>query len=271
MPDGAPHLDLRADCSRCAALCCVAPTFAASSDFAIDKPAGAPCPNLRVDLRCGIHNHLRDQGFTGCAVFDCFGAGQRVTRAFAGADWRTTPDVAALMFEAFGATRALHELLWYLTQARDLAVGSHRRQVRAALAETARLADLAPEALVLVDVDAHRRAVNAVLLGVSAQVRAGGAHPGPDRRGADLAGADLRAVDLRGASLRGALLIGADLRGADLTLADVTGADLRGALLAGTDLRRALFLTQSQLDAATGDGATRLPAGCVRPAHWPAP
>ncbi len=37
--------DLRADCGRCAGLCCVAPAFTASADFAIDKPAGQPCPN----------------------------------------------------------------------------------------------------------------------------------------------------------------------------------------------------------------------------------
>ena len=33
---------LHADCARCAALCCVLPPFAASADFAIDKPAGRP-------------------------------------------------------------------------------------------------------------------------------------------------------------------------------------------------------------------------------------
>ena len=36
---------LRADCARCAGLCCVAPAFAASADFAIDKPAGHACPH----------------------------------------------------------------------------------------------------------------------------------------------------------------------------------------------------------------------------------
>ena len=61
MPDAvAARARLRADCSRCAGLCCVAPAFAASADFAIDKPAGHACPNLRNDARCGIH-----AGFTG--------------------------------------------------------------------------------------------------------------------------------------------------------------------------------------------------------------
>jgi hypothetical protein len=58
----------------------VAPAFSASADFAIDKKAGQPCPNLQADFRCGVHSQLRQRGFTGCAVFDCFGAGQYVSQ-----------------------------------------------------------------------------------------------------------------------------------------------------------------------------------------------
>jgi len=43
-----------------------------------DKPAGRPCPNLGADFGWGIHDSLRKRGFPGCAVFDCFGAGQQV-------------------------------------------------------------------------------------------------------------------------------------------------------------------------------------------------
>lgn len=268
--DGGPRLDLRADCSRCAALCCVAPAFAASSDFAIDKPAGRPCPNLGADFRCGIHAHLRERGFPGCAVFDCLGAGQKVTQVtFGGADWRATPEVAPRMFRAFGVMRSLHEVLWYLTEALALAPADLADGVRSALDRASRLTDLPAEDLALVDVVHERGRANEVLVAVSAHARAAtGGGRRTDRRGADLVGADLRGTDLRGASLRGALLVGADLRGADLTLADVTGADLRGARLAGADLSRTLFLTQAQVDAAAGDRATRLPPGRSRPAHW---
>lgn len=263
------RVELRADCSRCAALCCVAPAFAASSDFAIDKPAGRPCPNLRPDFRCGIHPQLRERGFRGCAVFDCFGAGQHVTQVtFAGLDRRRTPEVAPRMFAAFAVMRALHEVLWYLTEALAVAPSGLADDVRAARARILALTDLPPDSLLAIDVAAHRGAANHVLIEVSAQVRADGGAPGPDRRGADLVGADLRRADLRRASLRGALLMGADLRGADLTLADLTGADLRGARLDGADLRRTLFVPQAHLEAAEGDGATRLPAGRMRPAHW---
>jgi uncharacterized protein YjbI with pentapeptide repeats len=266
----ASRADLRADCANCAGLCCVAPAFAASADFAIDKPAGQPCPNLAPDFRCGIHADLRQRGFAGCTVYDCFGAGQKVSRlTFAGTDWQRRPSVAPQMFAAFAVMRALHELLWYLSEARAL-VGAHRMgdELAAALEQTEALTAGDADALLALDVDAHRQRVNALLQRASAHARAGS--PGADRRGADLIGADLRGTGLRGANLRGALLVGADLRQADLTLADVTGADLRGADLRGADLSGALFLTRSQLDAAYGDQSTLLPASLARPAHWPA-
>lgn len=110
--------DLRADCARCVGLCCVAPAFAASADFAMDKPAGRACPNLGADFGCRIHDGLRNRGFAGCAVFDCFGAGQHVTQVtFGGGDWRADPAVATSMFAVFPVMRQLKELLWHLAEA----------------------------------------------------------------------------------------------------------------------------------------------------------
>jgi uncharacterized protein YjbI with pentapeptide repeats len=262
-------LNLRADCESCFALCCVAPAFSASADFAINKPAGAACPNLQADFRCGIHTSLRQQGFRGCTVYDCFGAGQQVSQiTFAGQDWRSTPETARQMFEVFPIMRDLHELLWYLSEALTLsAAGSLHGELSRALGATERLTGQTPEELRDLDVAAHRRDVNDLLLAASDLVRSGVRHK-KDHRGDDLIGADLEGADLRGASLRGAYLIGADLRGADLGLADVTGADLRGADLRAADLTDAIFLTQSQLDSAKGDSGTRLPSTLTHPAHW---
>ncbi|HEX2130203.1 MAG TPA: pentapeptide repeat-containing protein [Actinophytocola sp.] len=258
--------ELRADCASCVGLCCVAPAFAASADFAVDKPAGTPCANLLADHRCGIHDSLRDKGFRGCTVFDCFGAGQRVTReTFGGRSWRDEPAVAGPMFAAFPVVRDLHELLWYLAEALDRAPAGLRDDLRAAFAETDRLAGQTPEALAAVDVRAHRGRVNTLLTHVSEAVRG---RRGPHHRGADLAGRDLTGADLRRANLRGAVLIGADLTRADLRLADLTGADLRGTNLRAADLSTALFLTQFQTNAALGDATTRLPAAVDRPPHW---
>ncbi|WP_200214607.1 pentapeptide repeat-containing protein [Micromonospora coerulea] len=260
--------ELRADCTRCFGICCVAPAFAASADFALDKPAGQPCPNLGPDSRCGIHRDLRQRGFPGCTVFDCFGAGQHVAQVtFGGRDWRTDPATARQMFDTFAVMRPLHELLWYLTEALALTPpGPLRDDLTDALEETGRLTDGTPEQLLALDVDAHRGRVNGVLSRAGEQARAGRA--GADRRGAVLIGVDLRRAALAGANLRGACLIGADLRGVNLGAADLTGADLRGADLRGADLSHCLFLHQSQLDAARGDHRTVLPAALRRPAHW---
>jgi uncharacterized protein YjbI with pentapeptide repeats len=259
---------LRADCSQCAALCCVAPAFSVSADFAIDKPAGRPCRNLLRDFRCRIHDNLRARGFPGCVGYDCFGAGQHITQVvFGGRDWRSDPDVAIDMFALLPVVRQLHELLWYLADAADRAAAQPvHADVERLRGDITRLVGHSVDDLVRLDIGPHRAGVGALLQQVSELVRA--EHVGPDRRGADLVGARMRGADLRGASLRGARLIGADLRGADLRTADLLGADLRAADLSGADLTGALFLTRSQLDAAAGDATTRVSPPLSALAHW---
>lgn len=264
------RLSLRADCERCFALCCVAPAFSASADFAIDKDAGHACPNLQSDFRCAIHNRLRQQGFPGCIAYDCFGAGQKVAQVtFDGQDWRRAPQTAHTMFEVFTIMRQLHELLWYLTEALTLRPARPLHdELRLALDETERLTHDSPDALMDLDLAPHRRGVSALLRRSSELVRAEVRRTTKDRSGADLIGSDLRGADLRGADLRGAYLIAADLRGADLSVADLLGADFRGADLRGADLAESIFLTQPQLEAAKGDTDTTLPPSIRRPVHW---
>jgi hypothetical protein len=264
--------DLAADCGRCVGLCCVVPAFAASADFAVDKPAGTPCLHLLEDHRCGIHDQLRTRGFPGCVVFDCLGAGQRVTQdVFGGADRRDDPTTASAMAAVFTVMRQLTELLWHLREARTLvAPGPLRGEVEQRLAAVEELATGTADELAALDAGAHRREVGDLLGRVSEAARRDVPGRARDRRGADLVGAALRGADLHGASLRGAYLIGADLRGADLRRTDLLGADLRAADLRGADLTGALFLIPPQLTAAVGDGATSLPAALSRPAHWTA-
>ncbi|MDX2677987.1 pentapeptide repeat-containing protein [Streptomyces sp. NY05-11A] len=264
---------LRGDCGNCFGLCCVALPFARSADFAIDKPAGKACPNLGEDHRCGIHARLRQQGFTGCTVYDCFGAGQKVSQVtFGGRDPRTAPrEEARRMSEVFPVVRQLHELLWYVTEALALpAARPIHAELRRALAKTEELTALTPDELTVLDVPAHRQDVNVLLLKTSELVRAGTGGRKKERRGADLMGARLKGADLRGANLRGARLIAADLTGADLRRADLIGADLRDTDLTDADLTGAFFLTQPQLNAARGSAGTKLPESVARPAHWTA-
>jgi len=270
-PSG-PLSSLRADCEHCFGLCCVVPTFSVSADFAIDKPAGQPCLHLRSDFRCSIHNDLRTRGFPGCAVYDCFGAGQQVAQVtFGGQDWQRSPEVAEEMFAAFGIMRDLHELLWYLTEALTMAPAHELHgDLRRALHEIKRLTYGAPKTLAAVEPDVHQQSIRVLLIRASALVRADVAREETDFAGADLVGKDIRGADLHGASFRGACLIGADLRDADLSLADLLGADLRGADLRAADAASSIFLTQFQVNAARGDSTTRLPASLTRPTHWSA-
>src|SRR5262245_33465087 len=185
------RLNLRADCERCFALCCVAPAFSVSADFPITKNAGQACPHLQLDFRCSIHTRLRQQGFRGCAVYDCFGAGQKVSQVtFAGRDWRQDPTTAKQMFAVFPIMRTLHELLWYLTEALRLP-SAHllHAELSLALSQTERLTHKSPDALLELDVRAHQRDVNVLLLRVSELVRAAVRHKKKELRGADLTGA----------------------------------------------------------------------------------
>jgi hypothetical protein len=261
--------DLGADCASCFGLCCVALAFARSADFPIDKAAGEPCTNLDDLDACRVHAELRPLGFKGCTVFDCFGAGQKVSRhTFRGRTWRHDPETGAAMFRVFPIVRRLHELLWYLDQAITLTDGAE--DVVACFERVRTLSDQGPARLVEVDVDAEYDAARQLLLRASEDARAGhpARRPGRLRPGSDLSGARLAAADLSGLTLRGALLIGADLCRARLTRCDVLGVDLRDADVSGADLAGAIYLTQMQVNSARGDAATVLPAGFERPAHW---
>lgn len=269
---------LRADCENCFGLCCVALPFAASADFAFDKDGGTPCRHLQLDFRCGIHQDLRDKGFRGCTVYECFGAGQKVSQmTFVGNDWRNNPDSAVKMFKVFPIMQRLHEMLWYLNQALELeAARSMHSDFRHAFIETERLTHLGPDALLELNVSDHRADINVLLIRVSELVRAEARQSmnssqqrkkdyGPR---ADLVGARLRRADLRGANLRGAYLIAADLREADLRYSDLIGADFRDTDLRGADLTGSIFLTQAQINAAQGDANTKLPPPLTHPIHW---
>jgi hypothetical protein len=130
---------LRADCSRCAGLCCVADAFYAVQGFAFDKPARSACRHLTGDNRCAIHAERAALGFGACAGFDCHGAGQRVTRELGiGATWRRSAETAATVFVAYGAYLALHRLMAMLAVAEAAAeapLAARARQKRVELEE----------------------------------------------------------------------------------------------------------------------------------------
>ena len=128
---------LKADCSACVALCCVIPPFDAVQGFGFDKPAETACHHLCADHRCGIHDGLIEQGFTGCVAFDCLGAGQKLTaqavERFGSADWRARPEVARWLFAAYPRMRAAQEWLARLSLAATVSGLSHLEALAAEL------------------------------------------------------------------------------------------------------------------------------------------
>ncbi|NYE36652.1 hypothetical protein F4692_001785 [Nocardioides cavernae] len=254
---------LSSDCSQCFGLCCVLLPFSASAGFGVDKAGGTPCHHLRADDGCGIHATLREDGWPGCTVFECFGAGQQVSQVtYGGVSWREQDNLAE-MAAVLSVMRQLHEMLVHLDEVARRSPDPAAAAVRSEIEE---LTASGPEPLLLADVDDLHARVGALLGVASARVRR--RWPAAvDRTRADLAGARL-AGDHRGWSFRGALLLGADLTGADLADADLLGADLRGADVRGCDLSTTLFLTQPQANAALGDPATTLPDRISRPGHW---
>lgn len=151
---------LTADCRKCCGLCCVAPAFDAEQGFGYSKAAHTPCTNLCADDRCAIHHALHARGFSACAAFDCHGAGQRVTRLFAGRSWRSSPELALQMFRAYFRYRSLHELMFLLELAIPKASPPDAKRLRdligtiealcetgAALAGSVRIGELRGEAL----------------------------------------------------------------------------------------------------------------------------
>ena len=256
--------ELRSDCSRCFGLCCVLLPFSASSGFGVDKPSGRPCLNLLDDDRCGIHDTLRQDGWPGCTVFECFGAGQQVSQAtYAGVSWREHDNLGE-MAAVLSVMRQLHEALVHLGEVErrspDPAASTTRVEIEA-------LTGADPEALLTADLDDLLERVGRLLGDASSRVRRRWT-AAADRSRQDLAGRRL-AGDHRGGSFRGAVLIRADLHDSDLREADLLGADVRDADVRGADLSTSLFLTQLQVNAMAGDAATRLPEGIARPGHWP--
>lgn len=121
-----------ADCEKCVGLCCTALSFERSSQFGHDKLGGQPCQYLAADYRCRIHERREDLGYSGCEAFDCMGAGQRASAAFAALNWQRDPAIARRLYARFSQLLLLQELRQALHTAAglDLSAGRHEERLR---------------------------------------------------------------------------------------------------------------------------------------------
>ncbi|MVT00366.1 hypothetical protein [Devosia marina] len=122
-----------ADCSKCFGLCCTALSFERSNRFGHDKLAGQPCQYLADDFRCRIHERLEDLGYGGCDAFDCLGAGQRASAAFATENWRRDTAIARRLHARFSQLLLLQEMRQALVTAANLDVPAELHQRRLGL------------------------------------------------------------------------------------------------------------------------------------------
>jgi len=268
---------IQADCENCFGLCCVALPYVKSADFALDKEGGTPCSNLQSDFRCKIHKNLRTEGYKGCTVYECFGAGQKVSQiTYGGKNWREHPEIAEEMFKVFPVMQQIHEMLRYLYEAIKLEeTCCIHDELQRLIDQLESLTNLEPQEILKLDITVYRGDVSDLLSRTSELVRDKVNNKPPKQinrykigRGCNLMGANLRQTDLKGANLRGALLIGANLKESDIRFANLLGADLRDADLSGANLAGSLFLTQAQINSAKGNRETVLPSLLSMPEHW---
>jgi hypothetical protein len=269
---------LTADCTKCFGLCCTALTIVASSDFSINKPAGTPCMNLKSDYSCQIHSQLRENGFRGCTVFDCLGAGQVVSQVtFNGQSWRENPDIEKKMFQVFPIMEQIHEMIAYVAEALSYDIPDDLAdKLRKQLKELRDLTKLDADYLLTFDLVMCRFSLNGLLTLASDFVRGNtivkmsGVRKMEefDHARADWMGKKLKGKDLRATDFRGAYLIAADMRNTDLRAVNFIGADLRDVNFSGADLSTSMYLTQMQMNSAKGDVKTKLPSHIYRPSHW---
>nr|WP_319249433.1 hypothetical protein [uncultured Celeribacter sp.] len=132
--------------------------FDQGDQFAHSKDAGTACHHLS-GFSCSIHDDLARRGYSGCAAFDCQGAGQRVTALFRDTgrqDWRSAPPRRAAMMHAFRRMRDVQELRQMLHAAAGLKLSEDKNTERHAWIERLVAATLDLNALDSIDISAAR-------------------------------------------------------------------------------------------------------------------
>ncbi|MFS0788060.1 pentapeptide repeat-containing protein [Shouchella sp. 1P09AA] len=179
-------------------------------------------------------------------TYECFGAGQYVSQViYSGESWRENKDLAVDMFIVFPIVQQIHEMLFYLSQALEVAEDKHKHSLSFLQDELLEQTS-SRSSIRNFNVSHYRGRVGASLEEVSRTYRKAYSQKKLKSNyiGMRISGS------LAGQSLRGKLLIGANGNHANFHRVDFLGADMRDTQLKRANLSDALFLTQSQLNAA---------------------
>ena len=256
------------DCENCFALCCTALDIVASSDFAINKPAGIHCRNLQADFRCQIHSTLREKGFKGCTVYDCLGAGQHVSQyTFKGKSWREYPEISSEMYQIFPKMEQLIEMKAFLLEALSYQLSPKLyKQLLNQLDTIETIVNETAEELSSIDIYEYQVPIIELLSKASNEIQRDLSKnvfhipKGKNMSRKDFIGKNFANQDFRTYDFRGTYFIAANLQNADFRGANLIGVDFRDANLNGANLSSSLFLTQMQVNSAKGNSNTILPA-----------
>ncbi|MDO4275415.1 MAG: pentapeptide repeat-containing protein [Eubacteriales bacterium] len=258
------------NCESCSGLCCVALYFSKSDGFPKDKKAGTACKNLQTDYKCKIYPQLPKHGLKGCMAYDCFGAGQYITRYVKDLpNWLTIPQKEAeQIFNSFLVVMRVYQTLWYLSQCLILQLPqSEKEKARSLIDEGNMLIDISLEKLAVLDTQPFCEKANNYLKHICTIFQS--YFPNSNKVSSkDYIGKNMKQKDLRGKDFSMSLLIAANLERSNLYGANFLGADTRDTNICNTDLSQCLFLTQIQINSANGNDKTLLPPYLHKPKTW---
>lgn len=244
---------LKIECSECLGICCTALCFSKVDGFYEDKQVGQSCSNLDYQHRCKIYQELLLKNSKGCKVYDCFGAGQRVTKMY------LDSPVDQEVCQVYLAMYRLYQMLWYLLQAKSYG----QKQVEESLQMIQKIIALSAKELLQVDIDTIIVDTKKVLKKATDALTISDVTKKQTYFQKDLS---FKNLDHKDFSM--AIMIACNLEGSSLEKTNFLATDLRDTNIKNTDMSNCLFLTQGQINSAIGNQNTRLPTYLTRPETW---
>lgn len=257
-------LQLKTNCSQCSGLCCTALFFFKIDGFPKDKKAGQPCHNLLNDFRCKIHTQLEHKHLKGCIGYDCFGAGQHVTQfIYQGQTYQDLPNQKNEIFDIFITVFQLFQIRYYLLQALTIYVtGKQRDEIKKLIIENKKICNYPSFKLQEFNIKAYKDEINPILKQICLQIR------GNKKSYSTFLAKNFKGEDMSGLDLSMKLLIAANFNSCKFDNTIFLGADTRDTDFSNADLKKALFLTQGQVNSARGNLNTKLPSHLSYPITW---
>ncbi|NVK18741.1 MAG: hypothetical protein HWE30_08605 [Methylocystaceae bacterium] len=105
------------DCSKCAAICCIALKFRKIDQFPYDKEQGERCRHLNDKNGCTIHNELEQHSCQSCIKFSCYGAGPHIIKCYSKTDWQNDPELTEELYDKFLFLMAMFKVAHVTEQA----------------------------------------------------------------------------------------------------------------------------------------------------------